>query len=417
MSLSETLASAELRTQLALRQIDEIKRGEHTHEHTQKILSEIADNISANQEGLKRAVQTADPVIIRSQAANLILDLGTYLPLLGFILRSSDVRNAFEVFDPLITMCSDLLGPSVRLIYSSEWDYSPFTRTFTFPKLQNVVVVGLPAHESSNALIVPVVGHELGHAKWKSDDLVATLGPDIERNVIEYVMGHLDDIAGKAQADMYRQQPDPEAVVALFVPEVSQAQFFAKLQCEEVFCDIVGTRIFGSSYLRAFAYLIFPSPKGQDRHSFDYPGNRARIRYMKEAAEHFGTPVSDDFGEDFDDVLPKNLSLSQREMIQAADTATDKVFSLLLAQADRLFGPSFIPKINPLEIEKLKAAFSAGRPGDGIFNLGDIIEAAWLTNLDTLGNSKGKRIDQLASLNEIVFKTIEVAEFYRQTTR
>ena len=374
MILAETLASAELRTKLALRQIDEIRRGEPTHNHPPVILSEIAELIDENHKELERAVLTGDPDIIRNRAADLITELDTYLPLLGFILRSSNVRNAFEVFDPLIAICAAVLGSDVRLIYSSEWDYSPFTETFTFPKLQNdLVVVGLPAHESSNALVIPVVGHELGHALWFRADVISQLGPEIEADVIAYFKIHLDEVAEKEEADAIREQASPDIAVAVFIPEVGRAQSYAKLQCEEVFCDIVGIRLFGVSYLRAFAYLVFPSPKGFERHAFEYPNYQTRVRYMIATAQHFGYAVPASFGDGYDDVLSKSVAGSRRHMVLAADEATGHTFDKLLVEVDRLLPVAMAPKIDETKVGELLAAFALHRPGDNIYNLPDII--------------------------------------------
>ncbi len=414
MSLLETtLNNADLRTSLALKQIDDLCKGEHTHDHPRDILQEIAKHISENLDELKRAASSGDADVVRSQAANLTLALNSYLPLLGFILRSSNVRNAFEVFDPLIAMCASVLGQDVRLIYSSEWDYSPFTESFNFPKIDNVVVVGLPAHESSNALLIPVVGHELGHTKWTKADVLSNIGKDIEKDVLAYVMEKLDDIVGKSRADNYRAQSDPEDVVTLFVSEVAEAQYYAKLQCEEVFCDVVGTRIFGASYLRAFSYLIFPSPKGVERHTWEYPSHGARGKFMKEAAAHFGTPGPDVFGNEYDDIPQSKLSNPEKHMVAAADKATELAFPRILKEVERLITNSVVPPVNEDNVKALMEAFAFEVPGNDTFNLPDIIEAAWRTHL--AGLEHGERFKRLQALNELVFKTIEVSEFYRRT--
>jgi hypothetical protein len=413
MSLSETLNNAELRTSLALRQIDDLCHGEHTHDHPKEILLEIKAHLSDNFEELKRAASIGDADIVRSQAASLTLDLDAYLPLLGFVLRSSNVRNAFEVFDPLIAMCSSILGPDIRLIYSSEWDYSPFTQTFNFPKLDNVVVVGLPAHESSNALIIPVVGHELGHSKWLQSDVLSKVATDIEKDVLTYVMTNLTDIVGPKRAAELLAQPKPREVVALFVQAVDEAQHYAKLQCEEMFCDVVGIRIFGASYLRAFSYLVFPSPKGIERRTLDYPSNVARAKFMKDAATYFGTPGSDDFGDEYDDTPPTKLSKATLHMIAAADKATELAFPRILKIVESLITISVVPPIDEAKVRALMDAFALNVPGNDIFNLPDIIEAAWRWHLQ--GLTHGERFKRLQALNELVFKTIEVSEFYRKT--
>lgn len=58
MSLLETLNNAELRTSLALKQIDDLSQGEHTHDHPREILQEIAKHITENLDDLKRAASS-----------------------------------------------------------------------------------------------------------------------------------------------------------------------------------------------------------------------------------------------------------------------------------------------------------------------------------------------------------------------
>ncbi len=232
--------------------------------------------------------------------------------------------------------------------------------------------------------------------------------------MISYFLDHLDEVVGRKLADSIREHSQPALTLALSVPEVARAQYFSKQQCEEVFCDIVGTRIFGASYLRAFAYLIFPSPKSQERRNFEYPGNVARVRYMKQAAKRFVTPVPEEFGEDFDDILPRDLVGARRHMVLAADTATENAFSRLLAEVERLFPASLMPSIDNTSVSTLAELFKKRRPGDGIYRLPDIIEAAWDVHLGVVGNRGANLFEYLRSLNEIVFKTIEVSEFYRR---
>ena len=90
-------------------------------------------------------------------------DLAQYTPILGFILRSTNIRNAFEARGPLVRLAQKLLSKNTKLIVSSEWQYSPFVHP-PIQDLKNFVLIGLPAPESSNPLIIPLAGHELGHA-------------------------------------------------------------------------------------------------------------------------------------------------------------------------------------------------------------------------------------------------------------
>jgi hypothetical protein len=93
------------------------------------------------------------------QIANMTIS--RFHSLLRFVLRSTNVRNAFELFDPLLRMSQKLIGKDTKLILSSEWSFSPFTYVGVFPELPGFVFIGIPASESGNALIIPAAGHEL----------------------------------------------------------------------------------------------------------------------------------------------------------------------------------------------------------------------------------------------------------------
>src|SRR4029079_7231830 len=93
----------------------------------------------------------SDQTIVKQTCALDLHHLFTYLPLLGFVLRSTNVRNAFEVFRPLLRLAGDIRDPGVpkgkrktELVLSSEWDYSPFVYR-EMPKLPGFVMIGIPS--------------------------------------------------------------------------------------------------------------------------------------------------------------------------------------------------------------------------------------------------------------------------------
>jgi len=107
----------------------------------------------------------AHPDYIKQLCSISLRHLFIYLPKLGFILRSTNVRNAFETFGPLRDIARKALDPKVKLLLSSEWTYSPMIY-HDIRALPGFVLIGLPASEPSNPLLTPLCGHELGHAVW-----------------------------------------------------------------------------------------------------------------------------------------------------------------------------------------------------------------------------------------------------------
>ena len=117
-----------------------------------------------------RRMRPAAPVNLVNNVCSISLKkLQTYLPLLGFILRSTNVRNAFEAYPPLLRLARRLLGADTQLILSSEWDFIPVIY-HSIRALPKYVLIGFPAPESSNPLLIPLAGHELGHSVWKSPE-------------------------------------------------------------------------------------------------------------------------------------------------------------------------------------------------------------------------------------------------------
>ena len=98
------------------------------------------------------------------------LEVVTALEFAGYVINSSNVRNIFEIHSPLLQIAQRIIDHSqpVQLILSFEWNYIPFTYPLTVPPLPNFVVIGLPASESFNSLIIPAAGHELGHSVWRT---------------------------------------------------------------------------------------------------------------------------------------------------------------------------------------------------------------------------------------------------------
>src|SRR5713101_72757 len=129
----------------------------------QRIFKEDIERLHSNE--------NSSPEVKKQICANANLRIKKFLPLLGFILRSTNVRNSFELADPLTRLAKRLLQDDITFVLSSEWDFSPLTYTFSFQELPDVILLGLPSFESANALVVPLAGHELGHWIWRHENV------------------------------------------------------------------------------------------------------------------------------------------------------------------------------------------------------------------------------------------------------
>lgn len=139
--------------------------------------------------------------IVKAMCGEVLTTLFRYLPLLGFILRSTNVRNAFELYGPLLRLARRIVSSTTQLILSSEWRmYSPFTY-LRIPALPEFVLIGFPAPESANPLLLPLAGHELGHTVWGTRALGTQYKPEIEQHVINDVETNLAEYNGLFSSD------------------------------------------------------------------------------------------------------------------------------------------------------------------------------------------------------------------------
>jgi hypothetical protein len=145
----------------ALAEVDRLRAGEFPQEHSHDCLLQIEQLFKAELDRLDSIETAASVPVKQATCLNANMVLSRFHALLGFVLRSTNVRNSFEIFDPILRMCQLLLGGDAKLVLSSEWMFSPFTLTQVFPELSGFVFIGIPASESGNALIVPSTGHEL----------------------------------------------------------------------------------------------------------------------------------------------------------------------------------------------------------------------------------------------------------------
>ncbi len=181
-------------------------------------------------------------------------------------------------------------------------------------------------------------------------------------------------------------------------------------QCEETFCDFFGLRIFGESFLYAFAYLIAPQRKG-GRSPF-YPNNKDRARYLVDASGTFGYAVSKDYDEHFENQeepgpeFPKEMRL-----LTLADAVRDRMVRDLLAEADKIVDRSKIQQSDESLVEKCCENLTLMVPAENSGGSANILNAAWKGWLDQdffADPTNNER--RLANLREVILKSVEILE-------
>ncbi len=251
-----------------------------------RALGRLSDAFLTFEKNLDRAIRLKDDQNISSVANNINVKILQVLPILGFILRSTNVRNAFELIEPLQAIANATMQGKPALILSSEWDSIPFAYPQSLDDLKSYVLIGLPASEAASALLVPIAGHELGHAVWRnrglSSDIQLTLDAHIDNlfdaNLIEFKKV----FSGFDPNDVFKRE--------LLTDSKSQALEYAEFQAEEIFCDLFAYALFGASYVHAFAFILAPSVGGGYR-TGKYPTYSRRVSIIADVAKSEGVPL------------------------------------------------------------------------------------------------------------------------------
>jgi len=308
-----------------------------------------------------------------------------YIHMAGFILRSTNVRNAFELYQPLLRMVLNILEPGIethkrqtKLILSSEWNYIPYVID-RYDLLEDYVLIGLPSSESSNPLFLPIAGHEIGHSLWRKS-LLSPLKPDL-RKKIKF------DIGSDEECWFFRQ-------------------------CEETFCDIVGYLLFGDSFLHSFAYLASP---GTTRYrSGEYPTTLQRAKNLKalhKVDRFLDVPDYWDSLFEFEESPPKDSDINAIDTLSSIDQSVKNAIPLLIDEASERVKPEFFP-IEPDKIDQIVRKFEKVIPPSDCGSLGNIICAGWKCYLNPdFWEDYGLDEDEKdRALKDLIIKTIEIFE-------
>jgi hypothetical protein len=366
----------------------------------------LLDKVYQDDLGRMQDLSTASIDVRQSTCARANLNIARFKNVLGLILRSTNVRNAFEIYDPLLRLSRSLLGGESKLILSSEWMFSPFTYPASFKELPEFVFIGLPASESSNALVVPLAGHELGHSVWRNTNAKGEIDLLLQSyvetvyhnnwNRFEHLFGPADKT--KLLTDLILR---PKWVLSYRI---------AQRQIEEIFCDVLGVRLFGEGFLYSFLYLIAPNLGGL--RSTVYPKLNTRAKFLVESAKEFKFDVPEKF-EDFFTEKSKKLPEVDEYIVAMADEAVGNLFPRVVEAIKDYCNQKTIPVPSNESRDSIAQSLANISPIDDQRNLADIINAGWKLRLgleawDKYDVDENRKIEML---NDLIFKCIEVSEF------
>jgi hypothetical protein len=407
MSLSN---NSKLKIRNIQRTIDSIANGDLPFVSGKRALQRLQAIFEALDDKLDRAIKLKDAENIASQASNINLKILQILPILGFILRSTNVRNAFELIEPLQTVARAAMQGKPELILSSEWDYIPFAYPQSLEDLRSYVLIGLPASEAASALLVPIAAHELGHAVWRNralhSDFQATLDQRLQKQYQANIAEFQKVFRDYDEKDVFRREILQDAV--------SDSLEFAELQAEELFCDLFAYALFGASYLQAFAFILAPGSSGY--RSGKYPTYSSRIGAITTVAKGEGLILPDhlqlSFGRD-----QRGVDDRHRFAVRMADECISTIVPEIWQKVLQVINTANL--VRPVQANAVRHVedLKLGIPPSITECLGDILNAGWLRYEEIMRSARNtnQASDEIDRLNELLLKTIEVSEFRRRT--
>jgi len=179
----------------------------------------------------------------------------------------------------------------------------------------------------------------------------------------------------------------------------------SKRQCEEIFCDLVGLRLFGESYLKAFAWLIAP---GLDAQRSQYPVARTRVGVLTNASAAWEIAVPPGLENQF---LPAHAKAGL--LLDLADATSEALAPVLADAANKLVADKGIGFPRPDMVEAVAARLVHAVPSVLSSTLQELLCAAWrLRDEPALWSSYPHlRRDRERILNELLLKSAQCLEW------
>ncbi len=308
-------------------------------------------------------------------------------------------------------MARALIGPKAKVIVSSEWDFSPLTYPLTVTVLPDYVLIGMPSSESSNSLILPLAGHELGHSVWQNEQLEDRYASEVEGRARQDLKDKwLAFQAASPQHANLRPTDEQFATNSILVDVLSKIVRLSLSQIEESFCDAVGVYLFGESYAFAFHYLLAPSLGGT--RSLEYPrlADRAQNLATYGNLDLKSLGFSDYAGE-FQDRQPA-LAAPDAFISGSADSIAQQMSEAVYRCAHQIVrskAAQFAPDAN--SHDDILRMFNHGIPAKTPRAMSDILNAGWAYVTRNRGSFDESERSLTDWISELILKSVEVLEY------
>jgi hypothetical protein len=301
----------------AISMVERLIDGDYPHLDSRDALVRILEVYRKDRDLLLSIDPSAAHDTVLEYCRRVNINLVRFKAFLGLLLRSSNIRNAFELYFPIKILSLELLEQRTAVVLSSEWNFSPYTYPVALPELPEFIFIGIPASESQNPLILPLAGHELGHVVWRRKGAKKEFDPIIRTEIIRLYKERWTRFT--KTFDQAPSAPD-KLETDLFSRGIwGQSYKLAQRQLEEVFCDCIGLYVFGQSYLHSFRYLIAPS-LGYHR-SVNYPRLSDRAQYMARYGKEIGLPEITEYAKSFSE-QDYTLAPGETFILEVADETT-----------------------------------------------------------------------------------------------
>lgn len=400
------LSSARRRIDAFIEQIDILAASSFPHDDGEEALAAIRANCKELQQDLKLPPGVTEALV--DQLCLTLLDkVSNFTEILGFILRSTNVRNPFELHYIVKKLVRKALGEEVGLLISSEWSYVPFTYPMNADQLPDSILIGTPAPEASNPLLISLAGHEVGHSAWRLHACTLRYTAD----VTEAVKKELETNTGARKRLLESARLgalDQERVI-------NQCADYAMQQLEEVFCDLFGLFLFGHAFVAAFDYLL--GPGGYDR-DLAYPSDQQRMAILVAAAPVLAIDLDPEITGHWNS---SHLHSSSRPTAEIVDAVTATMLPTVQKDLFELLHSRGLRPPKEDVIARVLESFQRGEPHPERVELGEIVSAGWhhLRSLDVSAfprvdeeEQHRNRVKSYKVLADLVLKTVEVAEYH-----
>jgi hypothetical protein len=390
------LASARRRIDAFLEQIGSLRDSSFPHDDGKRALK-LIEEFAREQRANVELPDDFDSRMVDRACLQVAEFIERNTSFLGFILRSTNVRNPFELHDPLKDLIAQVLGNEALLLISAEWNFVPFTYPRNIGILPDFVLIGTPAPEAGNVLITPLAGHEIGHSIWHRFDLEKSLSGEVNRATLKALQ-----VSEVRRKRLLLEQGIDELGINILRGRCSS---HALRQLEEIVSDLFGLQVFGSAYLYAFEYLLAPSGYPQD---IDYPSEKRRLEIMRQAADGLSIDIDDAVYQRWNE---KPCEARDRDMFTVVSEVVNECLGPLRTILSEKMSETGIVPPSRAAVEDVLAAFRKQEPYGGKATLPEIVTAGWVYLRERHGLPEPEQAGEYRVLNDLMLKSVEVAEY------